>query len=104
MLPKSKRFTKQDFSITRPKFFFRGELFDSAYYLFPTQKFACVIAKKTLKQAVERNLVKRRISSILEEIKPEKKYSIVIYPKKEVLKVPYSHLKEEIIKAFDTLH
>lgn len=103
MLPKSKRFTKEDFSITRPKIFFRGELFDCAYVTLPTQKFACVIAKKTLKKAVERNLVKRRIMSVVETIGLSTTYSIIVYPKKNSLITPYSQLEEQIKQAFATL-
>lgn len=103
MLPKSKRLTKQDFSIARPKVFFRGELFDTAYLLLPTQKFACVTAKKTLKRAVDRNLVKRRLLSLVGKNLPPLKYSVIIYPKKPSLTSSYQQLEEQIKQAFATL-
>ena len=103
MLPKSERLTKEDFKGSRPKVFFRGELFDIAYIPGETKKFACVIAKKTLARAVDRNLVKRRIMESLHEMNPPKPYSFVIYPKKISLSTPYQQLHEEIIKAFATL-
>ena len=64
MLPKSKRFTKEDFEGKRPKVFFRGEYLDIAALTLPSQKFACVTAKKTFKRAVDRNLIKRRVFNI----------------------------------------
>jgi ribonuclease P protein component len=104
MLPKSKRLTKEDFTATRPKIVFRGELFDIAVVSLPSQKFGCVISKKTLKKAVERNLVKRRIFAILETINLEVNSSFIIYPKKTSLTAPYSHLKNTLEQVFVTLH
>ena len=119
MLPKTKRFTKEDFVGKRPKVFFRGTLFDVAGLLSAqsgktselpnssvnksTQKFACITSKKTLKRAVDRNLIKRRVFSIVQELVRPNGYSIVFYPKKGSAIIPYSQLREEIQKAFDTL-
>lgn len=104
MLSKKKRFTKEDFEGKRPKVFFRSEIFDIAALTLTTQKFACVTSKKTLKRAVDRNLIKRRIFSVIQEISPSFEYSLVFYPKKSSPTLPYSQLREEIQKAFDTLH
>ncbi len=104
MLPKSQRFTKEDFEGKRPKVFFRSELLDIAALTLSTQKFACVTSKKTLKRAVDRNLVKRRIFSIVQEIPYSFTYSLIFYPKKSAPSTPYSQLREEIKRAFDTLH
>jgi ribonuclease P protein component len=103
MLPKKERFTKEDFEGKRPKVFFRSELVDIAALTFTTQKFACVTSKKTLKRAVDRNLIKRRIFSIVQEIPHAFTYSFIFYPKKSSPTVPYSQLREEIKRAFDTL-
>jgi RNase P protein component len=104
MPPKTKRFTKEDFSGIRPKVFFRGTVLDVAYCIFPTQKYACVISKKTLKRAVERNWVKRRVMNGLHSCTIPKEKSFVFYPKKTSYTVPYSLLIEEIKQAFATLH
>lgn len=104
MLPKSERFTQEDFKGKRPKVFFRGEYLDIASLTLPTQKFACVTAKKTFKRAVDRNLIKRRIFNIIKDSKPTSSYSIVFYPKKGSITIPFSQLHSEIKKAFDTLH
>lgn len=103
MLPKSERLTKEDFATTRPKVFFRGDLFDVSYIKTPTQKFACVISKKTLKRAVDRNKIKRRILSSLATIKTNFSESFIFYPKKVILKAPYSQINKEIHKVFATL-
>lgn len=104
MLPKTRRLTKEDFTTSRPKTFFRGEFFDIAYLSLPTKKFACVISKKTLKNAVDRNKVKRRIMNIISKIEITSAYSFIIYPKKISLDVTYQQLYKEIQKAFATLH
>jgi ribonuclease P protein component len=104
MLPKPERFTKEDFTGKRPKVFFRGEYLDIAAVTLPTQKFACVTAKKTFKRAVDRNLIKRRIFGVIKENKPNVPYSLVFYPKKESITIPFLQLHNEIEKAFDTLH
>ena len=108
MLPKSKRLTQEHFKGTRPRIFFRGELFDIASLPLPgtTHGFACVIAKKTLAKAVDRNLVKRRIFGAVETLKIEellKQNSFIIYPKKIILTTPFLRIDEEIKKAFATL-
>ena len=103
MLPKSKRLTKEDFTGLRPKVFFRGELIDVAYTLSPTLKFACVISKKTLKRAVDRNLIKRRCMESVKNLNPSKTSYFILYPKKTTLSSTYQQLHEEISKAFATL-
>lgn len=104
MPPKTKRFTKEDFSGIRPKVFFRGTVLDVAYTPLSPQKFACVISKKTLKTAVERNFVKRRIMNGLRTMDIPKQYSFIFYPKKTSYTTPYTLLIEEIKQAFATLH
>lgn len=110
MLPKSKRLSKEDFEGIRPKIFFRGQLVDVGYCIPTTnnsgEKFACVISKKTLKNAVDRNKAKRRVFEVLYEFMKEnriEKYFYVLYPKKTIHTVSYTDIKKEIYKAFATL-
>lgn len=103
MLPKSERFTKQDFVGKRPKVFFRGELFDVAALILTSQKFACVLSKKTVKNAVDRNYIKRRIFGSLTEIQITSSDSFIFYPKKGCMTAPQAHIRMEINKAFATL-
>lgn len=104
MLPKPERLTKEDFQGSRPRVFFRGELFEVAYTSHLSQKFACVIAKKRVKTAVARNSIKRKLFSLLETIKPEKQGFFIFYIKAIPKETTSSQLKEEILKAFATLH
>ena len=105
MLPKPERLTKSDFVGLRPRMFVRGTFVDVAG--ISTQeslsRFACVIAKKRIKRAVDRNTVKRKIYHILQKNKPKKSHYIIIYPKINCLTSSYSHIEAEIKKAFDTL-
>jgi ribonuclease P protein component len=104
MLSKSERFSKKDFEGKRPRVFFRGEFFDVEALTLPTQKFACITSKKTLKRSVDRNLIKRRIFNSIKSLTAPSSYSFIFYPKKGSPTIPFSQLHKEIQKAFDTLH
>ena len=82
MLPKKERFTKVDFLGKRPRVFFRGVFLDAAYCKLTTQKFACVTSKKTMKKAVDRNSIKRKLFNMVELFKNKEEYSVIFYPKK----------------------
>lgn len=104
MLPKSERLTKSDFVGMRPRIVFRGTFLDIA--VVKTEKisrFACVIAKKRIKRAVDRNTVKRKIYHIIREIKPKTPYLVVVYPKITALHANKENIKEEISTGFATL-
>jgi ribonuclease P protein component len=107
MPPKKERLTKEDFKKNQPKIFFRGEMFDVSFFVLSQQKFACVISKKTLKRAVDRNKVKRRIMSAIQKTQKEgtikTKKSLIVYPKRTSLIMPYQQLYSEIQKVFATL-
>ena len=110
MLPKSSRLTQEDFDTNRPRIFFRSEIVDCAKVSLVTQKFACVVSKKTYKRAVDRNLIKRRIFHILyayskntDTNNTQPTPSLIFYPKKNSLDVTYQALEAEIYKIFDTL-
>lgn len=103
MLSKSERLTKKDFVGLRPRIVFRGTFVDIAISSAPTSRFACVIAKKRIKKAVDRNKVKRKIYHIIREIKPKTPNLVIVYPKISVLTSSYSHIKEEISSSFATI-
>jgi ribonuclease P protein component len=104
MLPKKERLTKKDFSGLRPRVVFRGNFVDIA--TAPTlihSRFACVIAKKRISRAVDRNAVKRKIYHSIQETKPKSPLLVIIYPKTSVVSTSYTQIKEEIKQAFATL-
>ncbi len=103
MLPKKKRLTKIDFSTIKTKMVFRGNYVDIAVSPQKETKISCVISKKTLKKAVERNRVRRRVYGIVSQEKTKTPYFIIIYPKKNSLTVKHVDIKNEIHTAFATL-
>jgi ribonuclease P protein component len=103
MLQKSERLTKSDFIGLRPRIIFRGSFVDIAVSQALNSRFACVIAKKRIKKAVDRNRVKRKIYHIIRDIKPKSPHLVIIYPKITALLSSYSHIKEEIRSVFATL-
>lgn len=62
-------------------------------------RFAVSVSKKEIKLAVKRNLLKRRVFSIIQKMKSEIKpgFNCVIFLKKGVLDISYQKLQEEII-------
>ena len=105
MLPKAERLTKVDFIALRPRIIVRGTFVDIAVVKVEetTSRFACVIAKKRVKRAVDRNLIKRKIYHILHEIKPKSPHLVIVYPKANCLTSSQKNIKEEISSAFATL-
>lgn len=103
MLPKSERLTKSDFVGLRPRIVFRGTFVDIAVSKAELSRFACVIAKKRVKRAVDRNKIKRKIYHIIHEIKPNSPNLVVVYPKITALTGNYLNIKEEIRLTFAKL-
>ena len=103
MLPKSKRITKKDFIGSRPKVVFRGTYVDISIFPNNTTKFTCIISKKRIKNATERNKVRRRISHILSLCETKNKNLIFVYPKHTTISANHKLLSNEIKEAFATL-
>jgi ribonuclease P protein component len=104
MLPKKERLTKSDFVGLRPRIIVRGTFVDIAVSSAPHSRFACVIAKKRVKRAVDRNRIKRKIYHILQQEKPKSPHLVIVYPKPSALSASHTFIKDEIIAAFATLH
>lgn len=103
MLQKSERLTKTDFVGLRPRIIFRGSFVDIAVIPAEKSRFACVLAKKRVKRAVDRNRIKRKIYHIIKKIKTKNTYLIIVYPKAITLSAEYKQLQEEITLGFATL-
>ena len=103
MLPKSKRLTRDDFSKIKKRTTIRANYFDVIISSGSTTRFACVITKKRIKLAVDRNKIKRRIYSALSNIKLKSPHFVIIYPKQNALNTSFKTLNNEIHKVFDTL-
>ncbi len=103
MLPKSKRARRDDFNELKKKNTVRGVFVDIMYSPSKEIRFACVISKKKIKLAVDRNRVRRKIYSALEKIKLNKPHIVIIYPKQVALTSPHKKIVTEIQSIFDTL-
>lgn len=103
MIPKSKRLNKNDFTSLSRRNIIRTNLFDLGYLSSLNNKVTCIISKKTIKKAVDRNKIKRKFYNAYSENKIKTPYIIIFYPKKESLHTPYLVLKEEISKIFDRI-
>jgi len=102
MLPKKKRVTTELFKdlLKRGRIastdFFTVRYFEEAK---PSpSRIAVVVSKKVSIRAVDRNLVKRRISSIVRKLYPDLKDSFIvgIFPKRNVLQAPFSKISNEL--------
>lgn len=59
-------------------------------------RFGFIIPKKTVPKVVHRNLIKRRIKSLLTKHLPRiKSVDVLFYPRAQVLKIKYSELEKE---------
>jgi ribonuclease P protein component len=107
MLPKAQRMTTKDFKGIKTRLVYRGAFFDVS--VAPagdentTTKFACVIAKKRIKRAVDRNRARRKTYSLLNEVSTKAPLRVFIYPTKNILQAPHLSVQDEIKKAFATL-
>lgn len=103
MLPKSKRLTTKDFNGLRAKMVFRGTYVDVAVSPSLATRFACVISKKRVKKAVDRNTIRRKIYHILSSVVVASPHFIIVYPKQNVLSGSFTEIQKEILEVFATL-
>jgi ribonuclease P protein component len=103
MLPKALRITAKEWKGIKARPSYRGAFFDVSVTPAPTTKFACVISKKRIGKAVDRNRAKRKVYALLPGVKTSSPSLVFIYPTKHILTAHPDSLKEEIQKAFATL-
>lgn len=110
MLPKGNRVKKDFFTTVLNKNKGRsifGEV--ASVRIIPSLKteasFSFIVSKKTANSAVDRNLIKRRFSAIIEEsinkIPPNRVY--LFYIKKPAVKMKFSELKKEILNLINKI-
>lgn len=103
MLPKASRITSSEFKGLKARLTYRGALFDVSAAPAEVTKFACVISKKRIKRAVDRNKAKRKVYTLLHNVHTSSPFFIVVYPTKNILQASHETIKAEIAKAFATL-
>lgn len=103
MLPKSKRVTGKDFRGLKTRIVYRGACFDIAASPKEETKFACVISKKRIQRAVDRNKAKRKVYTALQGMEVKHPSFFIVYPTKTLITIPFLDLKKELQEAFATL-
>lgn len=107
MLPKSKRLTAADFKSLR-----RGRTINAPHFLlrlFPAkkgeEKAAVIVSASAYKNAVDRNLLRRRMYHIIRAhpfALHEQVFTVTM--KKGARDVPFKKLEEEFLSAFKQIH
>ncbi len=108
MLARKNRISKSEFPSSKTK----GIRFLSSSFsgvVYPTLsgvKVAVVVSKKTTPKAVDRNLLKRRFYAAFEVYikKLTKPTLIVVYPKKESIKVKQADIGSELVESLKKTH
>lgn len=103
MPPRKERLSRADFNSLSSRSTLRSSLFDITYITSPQLKVACVISKKRVKLAVERNKIRRKTYHAFKETGFNKSYIIIIYPRIEMLRAPFKETVVELSKTLDTL-
>lgn len=62
--------------------------------------FCIIVSKKEIKNAVDRNKIKRRIRGIFSKL-PQKPYNVKVFVTKQALYVPYSQIHAIIQTQYD---
>lgn len=103
MLPKAQRITSKEFTGIKTRLVYRGAFFDVSVAQGEITKFACIVAKKRIRRAVDRNKARRKVYTLLQDKVTTSPFLIFIYPTKAILTASYTILQEEMRKAFATL-
>jgi len=97
-MPNRSRLTREDLQLLakkRPKTYF-GRFFSLSYYADSATgpKVACVVAKKNIRHAVDRNTIKRRVREVIRRLLPALPGgSYVIYAKKKTGEASFAEIK-----------
>ena len=96
--------TEQDFAAFRQSKAYQTKLLKLRVHYSVNQnlpRFGFIIPKKVVPKVVDRNLLKRRIKSVLQSVATRvKPADIVFYPQKALVKQPFPKLTEEIKTLF----
>jgi ribonuclease P protein component len=107
MLPKNHRINlRKEFSVLKKN----GKMLNSESFGLlcvknaKEQKFGFIVSTKISKKAVERNLIRRRLSEIVRQLPTLPKVSGVFLCKKTILNKNYQELKQEIENIFRKIY
>jgi RNase P protein component len=99
MPPKSKRLESKDFTTTNKSALYKTPYFDIKILFNNKSKFACVVKKNIFSKAVLRNKTRRIVYSVLSATFKNTPYSVIAYPRKQVLDTAYKTLIDEAISV-----
>lgn len=105
MLKKKQRLSRSDFSQLLRK----GKRFHDTYLTLvslvsTSTKCGLVVSKKTAKKAVERNLLRRRVYSVLgDNLSKIENRHIAVLTKKNITDLSFPELEKELLHALDEL-
>lgn len=105
MLPKKNRLNlRKEFSALKKD----GKMVNSESFgfLFKREefsKFGFIVSTKISKKAVERNLIKRRLSEIVRQLSKQPQVNGVFLCKKTILNKSYQELKKEVENAINKI-
>ena len=108
-MPNKSRLTREDFQLLtkkRPKTYF-GRFFSLSFYMNSDAgpKVACVVAKKNIRHAVDRNTIKRRVREIVRASLPSMTAgSYAFYVKKQALQASFFELQVDIEALLQQVH
>lgn len=103
MPPKKDRLTRFDFMYKGKRTTVRFPLFDVVALHGDRPKVACVISKKRIQRAVDRNTVRRKMYRAWILVNTTNPYHVILYPQARVLTAPLSVLIDELKQALVSL-
>jgi ribonuclease P protein component len=97
MSKRTTRLTRADFSKISVKYRANGRFFIvAASPLSGGIKFACVVSKKTTPKAHDRNLIRRRVRALFQEIAPKGAMAYIITAKKSANGATFAEIGEDL--------
>jgi ribonuclease P protein component len=99
MLPKKSRLSRTSFPKSKPSQ--RVTFSWGSISLYPSNVFmaSVVVSKKTLPRAVDRNRATRRAYAALARVSPAPKLAVIVFPRREALKAPFTLLVADLAHA-----
>lgn len=105
MLPKASRLSRHDAQALKTGQTISTPVFSLRYVVAPTFKCTVSVSKKTAKNAVDRNRIRRQIYNAISTIKTKDRPNIfsMIIPKPEIKKVKYENIMIAIQETYKKL-
>lgn len=105
MLPKKERLSTKEVARLKDGKSVFGLYLSIRYIFAPITKFAVSVSKKSLKNAIDRNRMRRRVYAAVGNVKQKMKTPalMMIMPKKNCLTIPLIEIEHEIITLLNKI-